>query len=118
MRDVFDEPVPPRIAQEVAPFKPMFLEEPVPPRIPMVSPDLISRLMSAKAYFSAVLEYLKLTLSNLTLPFSTSLTPFSGLTRSDFCSRTSAIRRADSADMVIMTNTIASIIKEDRICTP
>ena len=78
----------------------------------------MSRSMSAKAYFSAFLEYLKLTLSKRMLPSLTSLTPFSGLTRSDFCSRTSAIRRADSADMVIMTNTMDSIISEDRICTP
>ena len=39
-----------------------------------------------------------------------------GLVSVLFSSRTSTIRRADSADIIIMTNTIDSIISDIRIC--
>ena len=93
-------------------------DEPVPPKMPTVSPDFISKSISDNANCFAFSEYLKLTFSKRTAPFFTSFTPVSGERISDFCVSTSAIRRADSKDMVIITNTIENIIQQDKICIP
>ena len=60
---------------------------------------------------SAFEEYLKLTLSKSMEPSFTSVTAFSGLVRLLSSDSTSTIRSADSMDMVIITNTMDSIIK-------
>ena len=52
------------------------------------------------------------------LPSFTSVRPFSGDFRSLSCSRTSAIRLADSTAIDVMTKTIVRIISALRICTP
>ena len=87
----------------------------MPPRMPMTSPDLMCRSMSARAMRSAFLEYLKLTLSKSMEPSFTSVSPFSGLVRELFSLRTSTIRSADSEAMVIITNTMETIIRLMRI---
>ena len=79
--------------------------------MPIVSPDFICRLIFVRAVRSAFLEYLKLTFSKSTEPSLTNLTAFSGLLTVLFSVKTSAIRLADSSDIVIMTNTIDTIIR-------
>ena len=59
----------------------------------------------------AFFEYLKLTLSKSIEPSFTSFTAFSGLVRLLFSLSTSTMRSADSMDMVIMTNTMESVIR-------
>ena len=86
--------------------------------MPTVSPDAMCKSMSASAYFFAVPLYLNETLSKSTLPFSTVMIGFSGSVRSDFSDSTSPIRRMDSAEMVRMTYTIASIMSDMRIWMP
>ena len=81
----------------------------------MTSPDLMWRSTSARAIRSAFREYLKLTLSKSMEPSFTSVTAFSGLVRLLRSVRTSTIRSADSMDMVIMTNTMESIMRLMRI---
>ena len=86
--------------------------------IPIVDPDGIFRLISESANFRVFIEYLNETLSNSMLPSFTSVRPFSGDFRSLSCSRTSAIRLADSTAIDVMTKTIVRIISALRICTP
>ena len=76
------------------------------------------RLISERANSSASAEYLKLTFSNSTEPSATSSTGFSGFTIADFSQSTSSILRADSADIVIITYIIESIISDISTCTP
>ena len=64
---------------------------------------------------SAFWEYLKLTSSKSMEPSLTSVMAFSGLTRLLFSLSTSTMRSMDSMDMVIITNTIESIIRLMRI---
>ena len=64
---------------------------------------------------SAFFEYLKLTFSKSIEPSLTSVRAFSGLVRLLFSVKTSTIRSADSIDIVIITNTIDSIIRLMRI---
>ena len=68
----FNIPTGIKIAKELEQFKPMFFEEPVPPIIPIVSPDLIFRLISLRIGFSAFVLYENETLSNSMLPSLTS----------------------------------------------
>ena len=60
---------------------------------------------------SAFWEYLKLTWSKQMEPSATSRTGWAGLDRVLRSSRTSAIRLPDSPAMVIITNTMESIIR-------
>ena len=91
------------------------LEEPVPPRMPTVSPERMCRSIWDRASRSASAEYLKSTPSKSMEPSLTSITALSGLVMVLRSWRTSTIRWADSAEMVIITNTMDSIIKLTRI---
>ena len=83
--------------------------------IPIVSPDLISRVMSFNTGSSELLLYEKYTWSKEMLPSATFITGFSGFVRSAFSSITSAIRFPLASAIVIITNMIASIIRLIRI---
>ena len=50
----------------------------MPPTTPSVDPDSMRRLMSDRAFSSALAEYLKDTSSKTTEPSATSVAPFSG----------------------------------------
>ena len=87
---------------------------PVPPITPIVSPDLISRLMSFSTALLSLL-YAKDTLLNTILPSFTVMTGFSGLRRSVCSVKTSAIRFALAWLMESMTKIIDTIIRLIRI---
>ena len=89
---------------------------PVPPRIPTVSPDRIFRLMSLRISCSASFVYWNPTSRNSTLPSATVKTGSDGLVKSTSSSSTSAILRDDACAIVIMTKTMASIMRLIRIC--
>ena len=94
------------------------LPEPVPPRMPIVSPDLIFRFMSERVARSARSEYLKLTLANSTEPSGTTVFGFLGFFIAGSSSSTPTIRRAEVADMVIITYIAASDMSEKSIWAP
>ena len=94
------------------------LAEPVPPTMPSVEPDSMRRSISDSAYSSAVAEYLKDTFSKTTEPSATLVAPFSGEVNDGSWLRTSAIRCADSAAIVVMTKMKASISICVRIWMP
>ncbi len=94
------------------------LDEPVPPTMPSVEPDSMRRSMSDSAFSSALAEYLKDTPSKTTEPSGTSVAPLAGEVSDGSWLRTSAIRCADSAAIVVMTKMKASISMCVRIWMP
>ena len=76
------------------------------------------RSMSDKAFSSALSEYLKETPVNSTAPSATSIAPPTGEESEGLWLRTSAIRFADSAAMVVITKMKASMSICERIWMP
>ena len=83
--------------------------------MPTISPDFISRSTEVRAFLPFP-EYEKLTFSNETEPSVTTVTGFSGLVTVGFSSSTSVMRIAEARAMVIITITIATIMKLIKIC--
>ena len=86
--------------------------------MPTVIPEDIERSISERAFFFALAEYLKLTLSKAIEPSFTSVTGFSGFLMAGISRSTSSIRLNDSADIVSITYIIESIISCIRIWKP
>ena len=87
----------------------------MPPMMPRVWPDPISRLMSESTFLPAERLYTRSTCSKRTSPFFTSITGSAGSAMSVFSLRTSTIRSAEEPAMVIMANTMDSIIRLERV---
>ena len=94
------------------------LDEPVPPTMPRVEPESMRRSMSDSAFSSALSEYLNDTPSKVTEPSATVVTPLAGDVNDGSWVRTSAIRFADSAAIVVMTKMKASMSICTRIWMP
>ena len=96
----------------------MDFDEPVPPMTPMVSPLLMCRSTSERAWRSACAEYLKLTWSKSIEPSATSRTGSAGAAIVGSASRTSLMRRALSSAIVTMTKIMDSCMRLMRIWKP
>ena len=92
------------------------MEDPVPPMMPTVCPEAIERSMSLSTFLSAFAAYAKLTCSKRMEPSLTVISAPVGLAISVFSSSTSAMRRAEAREMVIMVKTMESIINAIKIC--
>ena len=86
--------------------------------MPIVSPLLMCRSMSDRAWRLAFLEYLKLTWSKSIEPSLTSVAGWAGFEIVGVAVRTSSIRWADSSAMVTMTKIIDSCMRLIRIWKP
>ena len=83
--------------------------------MPKVSPGLMVKVISFKTGWPEPCLYLKVTWSNSMPPSATVLTGALGAGRSVVSSSTSTIRRAEAADMEIMTKAMLSIIRAMRM---
>ena len=88
---------------------------PVPPMMPSVSPGRMVKVMSFRTGWPEPCLYLKVTWSKAMLPSATVSTGALGAGRSVVSSSTSTMRRAEEADMEIMTKAMLSIIRAIRM---
>ena len=88
---------------------------PVPPMMPSVSPGRMLKVTSFRTGWPEPCLYLKVTCSNSMPPSLTCCTGALGAGRSVVSSSTSTIRRAEAADMAIITKAVLSIIRAIRM---